>query len=166
MYGARPLTRLEAALFVIVAAVLAAVLLGRLSRYAEEAEKAAMEATVLRVQSALHLRLALAALKGERIDVERWPRGNPFELAGATPGNYLGALLAPDLASLQPGNWLFDQGRGELVYLPKRTRGFSGGSDPVPAVRYRLDAAAPVGASFAEARLMVVGTYIWSPHPE
>ncbi len=163
MYGRRPLTRLETALFVIIAGILATVLIDRLQRMAELAEKAAMEVTVLRVQSALQLRIALASLKGAPLDTQRWPRGNPFELAQAIPPNYLGELSAPDLRALSAGNWFFDRDRGELAYLVNRSRYFSGGSDPVPVVRYRLDAGAPQGAAFPQASLRLVTPYRWEP---
>ena len=51
MYGSRPLSKLESALYVIVVSVLVLVFLDRMQVYFEYAERAAVETTLLHTQS-------------------------------------------------------------------------------------------------------------------
>jgi len=139
------------------------VLLLRLERYAEIAEKTAVDVSVLRIRSGLQLQLALASMKGRSLDYARWPRGNPFELAQMFPPNYLGELDPEDLAALPAGNWYFDRRNVELVYLVNRSGHFSGGTDPVPAIRYRLDPGQRIGRSYPDAKLVAAAPYRWEP---
>jgi hypothetical protein len=152
---------LESALYVIIAGALAALLLHRLQQLSEVAEKTAMEATVARLQSALYVRAAKAVLEKKPIEV--WESRNPVELARADLPNYLGEFDNPDLAALEPGNWLYDRGRHELVYLVRRAHNFSGGTDPVPAIRFRLQVERTPSGSYSPLLLHAVTPYEWGP---
>ena len=159
----RQRSHLETALYAVIVGVLAALLLYRLLELSAAAEKSAMEATVAQLQSALYARAAKAVL--EHKPLRTWQDRNPVALAHAVPPNYLGEFDHPDLASLEPGNWLYDRGRHELVYLVRRARGFSGGSDPVPAIRFRLRLERNASGAYLPALLHPVSRYEWDPAP-
>ncbi|HUJ87229.1 MAG TPA: hypothetical protein VLX30_10300 [Burkholderiales bacterium] len=155
---------LESALYVIIAGALAALLLHRLEQLSEVAEKTAMEATVSRLQSALYVRAAKAVLSGGRAEVERdWAERNPVLLAHADLPNYLGGFDHPDLSTLEPGNWLYDRGRHELVYLVRRAQDFTGGTDPVPAIRFRLQVERTPSGAYSPYLLHAVTPFQWGP---
>ena len=160
----RQRTYLESALYVIIAGALAALLLHRLLQLSEVAEKTAMEATVARLQSALYVRAAKAVL--EETPLDAWKDRNPVEIAHAELPNYLGEFDHPDLATLEPGNWLYDRGRHELVYLVRRAQNFAGGADPVPAIRFRLRVERTRSGSYSPFLLHVVKPYHWGPGGE
>jgi hypothetical protein len=100
--------------------------------YMELAERSAMEVTVMNVNSALAVHSAQAMMSGRAMPAS----ADPFELAGSSPPNFLGALTSPELASIQRGVWVFDAGKKELVYLPRFRRGLTT-SDPDQVIRYR-----------------------------
>jgi hypothetical protein len=155
---------LESALYVVIAAALAALLLHRLQQLSEVAEKTAMEATVSRLQSALYVRAAKAVLSGRAAKVERnWAERNPVLLAQADLPNYLGEFEHPDLTTLDSGNWLYDRGRHELVYLVRRANNFSGSTDPVPAIRFRLRVEHTPSGAYSPFLLHAVTPYEWGP---
>jgi hypothetical protein len=154
---------LESALYVIIAGTLAALLLHRLQQLSEVAEETAMEATVARLQSALYVRAARAVLAdGTKIERD-WAERNPVLLAHAHLPNYLGEFNHPDLTTLEPGNWLYDRGRHELVYLVRRAEYFSGGTDPVPAIRFRLQIERTRSGAYSPYLLHPVTPYDWGP---
>jgi len=154
---------LETALYAVIAGTLAAVLLYRLLELSAVAEKTAMEATVARLQSALYARAAKAVL--EQKPLEDWQNRNPVALAHAALPNYLGEFDHPDLASLEPGNWLYDRSRHELVYLVRRARDFAGGSDAVPAIRFRLRLERNASGAYLPFVLRAASKYEWAPAP-
>lgn len=154
---------LESALYVIIAAALAALLLHRLQQLSEVAEKTAMEATLARLQSALYVRAAKAVLTG-RVKIQRdWSQRNPVVLAHADLPNYLGEFDRPELTTLEPGNWLYDRSRHELVYLVRRGQNFSGGTDPVPAIRFRLQLERTRSGAYSPYLLRAATAYQWGP---
>ena len=112
-----------------------AVFLERVLYYQELAERTVMVLTVNNVNSALNVRRAYGALKGQ---ASNDPAPNPFGLAGMSPGNFLGELDSPNLAALERGRWVFDRTRRELIYLPRLRRGLET-ADPDGAIRFRLE---------------------------
>lgn len=122
MYGRRSLTRLELAAYVAIAAVLVAVLADRMLDLLEEAEHAMVQATLSRLYAGVNLRLAESIVRGEPVDPADWMRRDPVELARIGLPNHAGALKPAEQARQAPGNWWFDGGRNELVYLPRFTR--------------------------------------------
>lgn len=157
----RQRSNLESALYVIIAGVLVAVLLYRLQQLSEVAEKTAMEATLANLQSALYVRAAKAVLEGRAVDRAAWAKQDPVTLAQASLPNYLGEFDHPDLSTLESGNWLYDRGRHELVYLVRRGQHFSGGTDPVPAVRFRLKLVRGPSGAYSPVLLHLVAPYDW-----
>jgi hypothetical protein len=160
----RQRSHLESALYVIIAATLAALLLHHLLQLSEAAEKAAVGATIARLQSALYVRAAKAVLEGKPRGA--WEDRNPLKLARVEPPNYLGEFDNPDLATLEPGNWLYDRGQHELVYLVRRAQSFSGGDDPVPAIRFRLGIERTPSGAYSPLLLHAVAPYQWQPEGE
>jgi general secretion pathway protein G len=135
VYWRRRLTRLEAAISAALVAVFLAVFLERVLYYMELAERTVMVLTVNNLNSALNVRRAYGMLGGKAMnDASR----NPFELAGMSPANFLGEIDAPNLASVERGNWVFDRTRRELIYLPRLRRGFET-ADPDGAIHFRLE---------------------------
>ncbi|HVC11779.1 MAG TPA: hypothetical protein VNE59_09105 [Burkholderiales bacterium] len=163
--GKRPMRRLEAALCVLIAAVLAFVLLDRLQRYAELAERSAMETTLASLQTALQVSFMLASAHGGPAAVAaRWRGRNPILLVGAPPPTYLGETSKVDLRRVPGGSWLFDSARGQLVYVPRSARSLSvyGSNDPVPALRFALRIDGPPRDAGWVVRLVPVNPYVWS----
>jgi hypothetical protein len=141
MYGRRPLTRLEAALYAALLGIFVAIFAQQMLGTMELAERAAMQATLINTTSAINVRLA-QTLSGRRADPADWSRRNPFELAGMSPPNF---AHDADLASLESGQWAYDPAQAELIYRP-RLRFSLKTSDGQQALRFRL-VLGPVGYS-------------------
>jgi hypothetical protein len=157
---------LQSALYVVIAGVVAAVLLERLLTYAEAAEKFAVEATVSRLSSAMYARLALLVLRGDVQAVETLESQSPFRIARADSPAYLGEFDgAPPNA--EGGDWYFDRGRRELVYLPKLTRYLHGTEGrPAPAsIRFRSEVRISATNAYAGVALVPVQDWRWDPRP-
>jgi hypothetical protein len=157
---------LQSALYVIIVGVLAAVLLERLLTYAEAAEKAAMEATVNRMQSALYVRLAHLALRGEYGQIDAMATQSPFATAHARSANYLGEFNGLP-ADTEGGNWLFDRTRRELVYVPKLKRYLT--SEPeggaIYSIRYRVEVLKASKYTYTGVALRPMEDFRWDPVP-
>ncbi|MEA3192420.1 MAG: hypothetical protein QOD26_753 [Betaproteobacteria bacterium] len=152
MFGRRPLTRLELGLYVAIVGIAAAIFLDRLLAAMELAERAAMQETVSRVNSAINLRIAYQMLNGQLINVRAALVSNPFELAKTAPPNYRGESDKLDVARIESGSWFFDSTRRELVYMPRLKRSLIT-ADGSGLVRFRL-VAGPSGTHY-----MLVPTY-------
>ena len=118
--GRRPLTPLEAGVYVSLVAIFVTVFATRMLSYMEAAERAMMEVTVTRLMSAGSVRRAYGVLRGQADDATAWTKRNPFELAGFPPPNFSGEIDPLQPKPLERGSWAFDPARGELIYLPRR----------------------------------------------
>jgi hypothetical protein len=154
IYGLRPLSRLEAAIYGLIVALLVALLAERLLDYMEIAERAAVEQTVLRVNSGLNLRLAHALIQGRRPELPA--NQDPFTLAGVVSPNFLGAQDFPDLQG-ETRAWVYDRLRQELIYVPRLKAGLRT-DDPDGVLRFRV-AADPAGGAYS---LVPVTRYAWN----
>ena len=86
--------------------------------YQEEMEEIAVRLTISRIQVGMALEWAHRISVGEnRLGIEELVGANPVRWLEEPPYNYLGELKAPKLEKLEPGRWLFDLGRKELVYI-------------------------------------------------
>jgi general secretion pathway protein G len=151
-------TILQAALYIAVVSVLALVLLERIQVYSAFAERAAVDATLNNVRSALYVRLAQDRLQGTLTREYLWDGDNPFELARVTVTNYAGVFSGPELPSALPeGAWGYDGGSREVVYRPSYPRGLrvEGGGT---LLRYRLRV--PPGAL---PRFEPSAPFVWEP---
>jgi prepilin-type N-terminal cleavage/methylation domain-containing protein len=131
-------TLLELTVVVVVVAVLIAVALDRLLRYAELAERAAMEQSISAMKSALGLRFAALYLRGRVGAIQALPEENPMDWLAERPPGYLGELWGPALETLERPSWYFDRARRELVYAPLRTRYLVPSRANDPRIRYRV----------------------------
>lgn len=135
-------TLLELAVASIIIAVLAVLLLNRMQRYQEAAEKTVMETTVVNMRSGLRWRVAELMVQGRMDEMGRLSRESPVLWLEAPPSNYVGPVDNPEQQAIPPGSWYFDTTRRELVYLPDRSKYFRPGPDGEKAVRYRVTATA------------------------
>lgn len=157
---------LQSALYVIVAAVVASILLERLLTYAEAAEKAAMEVTLAQLHSSLYARTAWLALRGEYGAIDALPSQSPFLAAQARSPNYLGEFDGTPSAS-KGGYWYFDRARNELVYVPNLKRYLTGGASTgaVGALRFRVEVLKAPGNAHTGVSLRATTAFAWTPFP-
>jgi hypothetical protein len=158
---------LQSALYVAIAGILATVLLERLLTYAEAAEKATVEATIGRLQSALYVRVAFLALRGEYDQLEALPRRSPFVVTHAEATNYLGEYDGSPPGDVQTGKWHFDRQRAELVYRPNLARYFEApdGGGAVPELRFRVELQKTSKYSYSGVMLRPTVSSRWEPIP-
>ena len=158
---------LQSAVYVAIAAVLAAVLLERLLTYAEATEKAGMEATVARLNSALYVRLVYHALRGEYQAIEAMPRQSPFVVTRSQAVDYLGEFGGIPGDALGSGKWLYDRQRSELVYLPnlKRHLSMAPEAPEEDAIRFRVELAQASRYTYTGVVIKPAAPFRWDPFP-
>lgn len=115
MYWRRRLTRLEAGLYAAVVGILIAVFLERALYYMELAERAAVEATIHRLNSAIRLKIAYDMLRGRLPPPDDFKFMNALELASAMPPTF----HKGPASSIASGEWAFDPRPGVVVYRPR-----------------------------------------------
>jgi len=157
----------QSAVYVAIAAVLAAVLLERLLTYAEAAEKAAMEGTVARLSSALYVRLAYNSLRGEYQAVEAMRSQSPFAVTRSQSANYLGEFDGIPEDNRGSGKWLYDRQRSELVYLPnlKRHLTMPAETPEADAIRFRVELVQASRFTYTGVAIRPAAPYRWEPFP-
>ena len=157
----------QSAVYVAIAAVLAAVLLERLLTYAEAAEKAGMEATVARLSAALYVRMAYHTLRGEYQVIEAMPRQSPFAVTRAQAVDYLGEFDGIPAEARGSGKWLYDRQRSELVYLPNRTRHLTMAPEALEedAIRFRVELAQASRFKYTGVTIKPAWPFRWDPFP-
>lgn len=157
----------QSAVYVAIAAVLAAVLLERLLTYAEATEKAGMEVTIARLSSAMSVRLAYHALRGEYQAIEAMQRQSPFAVTGSQAADYLGEFDGIPEDAYGSGEWLYDRQRSELVYLPnlKRYLANSAGAREAGAIRFHVELAQARQPTYTGVTIKPVAPYDWEPLP-
>ena len=161
MYGRRRLTRLEIGIYAAGSAVLLTIFINVLLDYMELAEKTALQITLQSIGSALDNRVAADLLRGQPIARGGWSGGNPFDITGAAPPAFCGELGERPLASLERPCWLFDAGRGEVIYLPRLSRRLVT-TDPDGALRFRLALRSVAGPGYT---LVSTSSYEWDAVP-
>lgn len=130
-------TLFELILVIIVVALAAGMLAGRVLTYQEAAEKAAMEQTAGAVRSALTIQATGLIVRGGMENVQKLVTVNPITLLTEHPKNYAGEFyVLPD--DIPPGNWYFDLKARQLVYLVRHDAHFQSGEEGVKAVRYQV----------------------------
>jgi prepilin-type N-terminal cleavage/methylation domain-containing protein len=128
---------LELVVVVVVISILLVIAIDKLLALRIQAERVAMEQVAGVIRSAIGIRVAESIVKSDVRALAALDGSNPMDRLSELPPNYLGALDAPDPKALPDGNWYFDRGRGELVYLVRYADYFAGASDP-PRVRYAI----------------------------
>lgn len=157
----------ELIVVIFVVSLLAAVFARRLTAYQEFAEKAAMDATLSIIKTALQIRLANLIIDNRQADAPELERTNPMEWLAETPSNYAGLYREPT----ERGSWYYDQRLLQLVYVPSsadylRMEKTDGGReirfrtrlifDPVQVAGMRVNSVAGVA-------LTPVRPYQWTP---
>ena len=107
---------LELVLVILLVSLLGGVLLDRLQFYQEQAEKTAMEQTVLALRSALILQIAERLPKG-RLSLNELIASNPMAWLQTKPEKYLGDRFGPAPGEIPAGCWYFDLRDNALVYV-------------------------------------------------
>jgi prepilin-type N-terminal cleavage/methylation domain-containing protein len=120
--ASRGFTLTELIVVICIVAVLGTVLIERLMRIAELAEKTAMEQNLAAINVALTMKFAALVTAHRAREIHREVGANPIHLLARPPENYLGELAQVDPVSLPTRSWYFDRDAGELVYVPGRTR--------------------------------------------
>ena len=118
-------TRLELAVATILAAVLAGLLLDRLTAYQGEAERVAVKQLTSSLRTALAVRSAEVVARGEQGGLAALAGQNPMRWLQKTPENYLGEYVAAGTEGLPKAAWYFDRTGQALVYLPSADKSFS-----------------------------------------
>jgi hypothetical protein len=156
----------QSALYVIITAVAAAVLLERLLTYAEAAEKAAMEVTLSQLHSGLYARVAFLALRGEYAAIDALPSQSPFLAAQAESPNYLGEFDGVP-GDAKGGHWFFDRASQELVYVPnlKRYLTARSGGRLGSELRFRLEVHRASSSIYTGVSLRPSSAFTWVPVP-
>jgi hypothetical protein len=157
----------QSAVYLAIVAVLAAVLLERLLTYAEAAEKAAMEGTVARLNSALYVRLAYNSLRGEYQAIEAMRSQSPFAVTRSQSANYLGEFDGIPEDNQGSGKWLYDRQRSELVYLPnlKRHLTMPAETPEADAIRFRVELVQASRFTYTGVAIRPAAPYRWEPFP-
>jgi general secretion pathway protein G len=131
-------SRLELLIVMVVIGIVVTVLLERLTRYQEYAEKAVMEATIANMGSGLRMRVAELMIDGRMAQMGTLLQQNPITWLAAPPANYAGVLQHATAEVPAPGHWYFDAPVRQLVYLPQHHRFFRPGPDGKREVRWQV----------------------------
>ena len=114
----RGATLLELVIVAAVTALLAGVLLNRVTWYQRQAELAGVQQVVVALRSALRLQAsALLARDGGEPALAALAAQNPMGWLVRTPGNYLGEYYSPVIDALPRGAWVYDKNNKTLIYL-------------------------------------------------
>ena len=107
------------AIVICIYGVLIVTSMERLRRYRAEAEIAEVNWNVSAIRSSLYTEVLRRVMRGKEREIPALIGDNPMRYLDKLPTNYLGELDRPDVTTLPTGNWYFDKGEIELVYLLK-----------------------------------------------
>ncbi|MGK5032451.1 type II secretion system protein [Janthinobacterium sp. MDT1-19] len=122
----RGFTLFELAVVVSVIAVLAVVLLSRLATLQQEAERVAVQQTIVALRAGLRMQVLKLYATDRQSQLSALAGRNPVDWLAEKPRNYLGAFTAPEITKLPQSHWFFDQSNAELIYILNRGNTFSG----------------------------------------
>lgn len=111
----RGFTLFELIVVIVIISLLATAAVRRLTVYQEMAEKATMDATLSIIKTALQIRLANLIIDNRQKEALELEETNPMLWLAEKPSNYLGLYRVPT----ERGSWYYDEGRLELVYVPR-----------------------------------------------
>ena len=167
----RGFSLLELAGSLVLLAIAATVLLGRLAYYEELAEKAKMEATIRAIRSAMQVRMAKMMIEGRVQEYHLLTRQNPIDwLDDRKPDDYRGAFSSSDMADQTAAGWYFDTTENTLMYLPRNGRYFQSDSAGTKRVRLKVrpvsgqpagSGPSTAGSAADTVRLELVEPYRW-----
>jgi prepilin-type N-terminal cleavage/methylation domain-containing protein len=114
--ASRGFSLLELVIVVIIISLLLLAAMERLAAVRFEAERVTVQSVVGAMRSALYIKFAAVAARGE-VDAVQAARGsNPMLLLVEKPDNYAGEFYGPDPAVFEPGTWYFDTRDRAIVY--------------------------------------------------
>ena len=133
------------AVSVLIVAVLASVLLGRLEREMANAEYAKFELRLAEMRSALLLHQLLGKTSAAKASILLLAGGNPMELLQGRendrPESYLGvAKLSTLSVGDAQGNWVYDPDERVIAYLPQSSRWLERLGSQSPWLKFQLRA--------------------------
>ena len=124
--GQRGFTLFELAVAVSVIAVLAVLLLSRLAAIQQEAERVAVQQTVVALRAGLRMKVLELYLADRQNQLPALAGQNPIAWLAEKPANYLGEYATPDMEKLPQSHWFFDRSNAELIYILNRGNTFGG----------------------------------------
>ncbi|MGK5047815.1 type II secretion system protein [Janthinobacterium sp. GB4P2] len=120
----RGFTLFELAVVVSLIAVLAGVLLSRLTVLQQEAERVAVQQTLLALRAGLRMEVLELYASDRQNQLPTLAGQNPIDWLAEKPANYLGVYAAPEIAKLPQSHWFFDRNNAELIYILNRSNTF------------------------------------------
>lgn len=117
-------TLFELLVVVAIVAVLGTFGLDRFWRLQEQAERAAMEQSLLGLKFAVRIQVAAATAAQDPARLRRLADGNPFDWLEERPVNYAGETAAPP-----PASWAFDRERRQVLYRARHQDSLEGAPD-------------------------------------
>ena len=123
--GQRGFTLFELAVVASVIAVLTVVLLGRLAVVQQEAERVAVQQTLLALRAGLRMQVLELYASDRQNQLPALAGQNPIDWLAEKPANYLGAYMAPEMEKLPPSHWFFNRSNAELIYILNRSNSFA-----------------------------------------
>ena len=136
MEKAKGFTLIELLIVISIVAILAGMFFSRVLVYQELTEKAAMQQVVSAVQAALVLEYGHRMASATGAGANNISKENPMEWLARRPDNYAGEFNTVNPAAIEPGNWAFDKGTRELIYLPNHAEYFFPAKKGVRWIRY------------------------------
>lgn len=119
-YSQRGVSQLEFWLVCILLAILFGTYLRATRYYQEQMEQVSVSLTISHIQVGMAQEWADRISKGtNRQGVAELVGTNPVRWLESPPPGFLGELKSPKLERLEPGSWLFDFSKKELVYIVK-----------------------------------------------
>ena len=124
--GQRGFTLFELAVVASLIAVLVAVLLSRMAVVQQEAERVAVQQTLLALRAGLRIQVLELYASDRQNQLPALAGQNPIDWLAEKPANYLGAYMAPEMEKLPLSHWFFNRSNAELVYILNRGNTFNG----------------------------------------
>ena len=124
--GQRGFTLFELAVVASLIAVLVAVLLSRMAVVQQEAERVAVQQTLLALRAGLRIQVLELYASDRQNQLPALAGQNPIDWLAEKPANYLGAYMAPEMEKLPQSHWFFNRSNAELVYILNRGNTFNG----------------------------------------
>lgn len=112
----RGFTLLELIIVIVLVVLLFLVAYDRLLPLRGQAEAAHVASTIGTIRSSLGLTVAQRVLEDGVSGLPEIAGGNPMNLLGSTPNNYMGEIESADDEQIPRGNWYFERATGKLGY--------------------------------------------------
>lgn len=163
----RGLTRLEAAILLLIIVFLLGSYMRSVRFNQEQSEAVGVRLTIAHIEVGMAQEWVKRLTQGKNRDgVMELVGTNPIRWLEGPPSGYLGELRTPKLERLDRGVWFFDINRKELVYVPRQSHYLEVGPMPVSikALRWSIklaqnpESAAP---EFGQLTLKPVQPYQW-----